>query len=1044
MKFNFIRFLRSLFFFFFSIFGFLSIAQVTSTGTTGNYTQNIDAALTYVNKTPIATGILYDRVMSFADLDILKEDGNITTSNYQHFIQSWGELYRASYNPTFVDIENLKANIKANTSDNIVDIGIINTKMNYIDYGLPTKPSLTFTNNYFYNVAGINPFLEKQVTVIAPLKERLLTGTATFRLQPAFMLQKTGSPIKNLVADFGTGTICNLINNGVINSSYPTVRFSSSGTKTFVFAATFNDNTTETLNATMEVSISPIPAIFSKIATGIYTEGEDFIDSYGVTQSIPFQGYNETSATSGTLEYRTYYNTVTNTGFDANTRTFSIQPKLRKEILILDGFDPGDKRKIYGKSIGYIQGNSLYESMIYDPDNNPLTDNSVNFVQILEDKGYDVTLVNFQNGSDYIERSAMALVALLQRETAKLAQNGSAEKIVIMGPSMGGLVSRYALAYMEKNNLPHNTRLWISFDTPHLGANIPISAQETLYFFGYKAEQDAAKVKFDENFRSPAARQMLIEQLDYKQENAPYPTDLMSLSNNQTGQNNNTSFRQKFMNNLNGNGLQGSNGFPQNLRKIAIVNGTTLGTKINSESQMYLELAAFKIVKYGQIFGTPIQTKINVARIEDRFLALPNSSVQTSYNKGTVLGNLSISFLSQWQSRININPRGSMDIVPSGLFNTQGILKNEFDTALIDAIPGRKSIEWRTYVPNHAFIPTVSSLALKNPNFDWSTPLNRNLICDSNNKEIPFDSYFAPSKNEDHVSLTTESATWLLKELGDFQSSPSPQAPWFPIDTSNFTGPNIVCLNTNNTYSFSDVCKLPSNVTWSLSSNLQTISSTGSNITVRGVANGQGIITATFSNGQTFTKKIWVGTPVFAVTQINNPNYYNESHFYLDGIASTVDQGVTQIKWTKISSTSPTARLYASLNETEGFASGVDNSWSMDVKVEITNSCGTSTQMVTIMPPASAGCDGYSVAKSGSLRNAYRIIDPCLSNSVSTKTTQSSKLTNITIEITDVNGKRILQTTGLEFALDYQLPGVYYLRIIKNGKVVHTQTLIKN
>jgi Putative serine esterase (DUF676) len=166
--------------------------------------------------------------------------------------------------------------------------------------------------------------------------------------------------------------------------------------------------------------------------------------------------------------------------------------------------------------------------MAYDPDGNPLTDNNINLVEKLRSApyGFDVTLVNFPNGADYVERNAMALVALLKRENAKLTANASTEKVSIIGPSMGGLVSRYALAYMEKNNIIHNTKLWVSFDSPHLGANIPIGAQENLYFYGYLGQQDKAKIKFDENFRSPAARQMLIEQLDGKQENAPYPTSL--------------------------------------------------------------------------------------------------------------------------------------------------------------------------------------------------------------------------------------------------------------------------------------------------------------------------------------------------------------------------------------------------------------------------------------------------------------------------------------------------------------------------------------
>jgi len=163
-------------------------------------------------------------------------------------------------------------------------------------------------------------------------------------------------------------------------------------------------------------------------------------------------------------------------------------------------------------------------------------------------------------GADYIERNAFLLVKLIQQVNATLAANGVASKIVVVGPSMGGQISRYALAYMEKQqaagvaNMNHNCRLWVSFDSPHDGANIPMSVQETLRFFGTEGEKVEAKDAYQNQLRSPAARQLLIEQLD--------------------GQNSTASFHSTYYNNLRANGLTGSNGYPVNLRKISLLNGT--------------------------------------------------------------------------------------------------------------------------------------------------------------------------------------------------------------------------------------------------------------------------------------------------------------------------------------------------------------------------------------------------------------------------------------------------------------------------------------
>ena len=42
---------------------------------------------------------------------------------------------------------------------------------------------------------------------------------------------------------------------------------------------------------------------------------------------------------------------------------------------------------------------------------------------------------------------------------------------------MGGLIARYALKDMENKGLNHQTRMYVSHDTPQLGANTPLSVQ---------------------------------------------------------------------------------------------------------------------------------------------------------------------------------------------------------------------------------------------------------------------------------------------------------------------------------------------------------------------------------------------------------------------------------------------------------------------------------------------------------------------------------------------------------------------------------------
>ena len=95
--------------------------------------------------------------------------------------------------------------------------------------------------------------------------------------------------------------------------------------------------------------------------------------------------------------------------------------------------------------------------------------------------GYDIVYVDFDNGTDFIQRNAY----LLERVIRWVNENKTGtEPNVILSMSMGGLVSQYALRDIElagspANNsaFPHQVRLLITHDSPHQGANIPLSVQ---------------------------------------------------------------------------------------------------------------------------------------------------------------------------------------------------------------------------------------------------------------------------------------------------------------------------------------------------------------------------------------------------------------------------------------------------------------------------------------------------------------------------------------------------------------------------------------
>jgi len=71
---------------------------------------------------------------------------------------------------------------------------------------------------------------------------------------------------------------------------------------------------------------------------------------------------------------------------------------------------------------------------------------------------------------------------------------------------MGGLVTRYTLARMERENKSHDVEIYISGDSPHKGANIPLGGQSLALFTG----KDSKEFK---SLMRPASVQMLYQNI---------------------------------------------------------------------------------------------------------------------------------------------------------------------------------------------------------------------------------------------------------------------------------------------------------------------------------------------------------------------------------------------------------------------------------------------------------------------------------------------------------------------------------------------------
>lgn len=418
-----------------------------------------------------------------------------------------------------------------------------------------------------------------------------------------------------------------------------------------------------------------------------------------ITANIAYQGYDETQAYFGQGEYEIYLDNVDGV--------------LDKPIIVLDGFDPGDSRDIPG----------LYASLSFD---------GQNMADILRDEGFDIVILNaplyntggkdIDGGGDYIQRNAMVLIAMIQQLNAdKVGDN----ELVVLGPSMGGLIARYALSYMEDNSLDSETRLYISFDAPHRGANIPISLQYLINYFADQVGDATAQQVIDQLLNSPAAKEMLVDHLlghllagsTYEQD----PTKVLPLGA--------PGFRNEFQAELD------ALGFPSNVRNVTMVNGSGNGTTTGSPGitvvDTNLEIDAVTDVDVALKF-TPAASQTNtVTDVTVNFFGFPINTYQTTAQSP--------------------NNTAGVDSAPGGTGSISDALGDGGgNQVLIDFI---NALQQDLY----SFIPTMSSLAIDNP--DWFATPDLN--------DSPFVNFYIPNDNEPHVTVTAESAQFALDEIRD-------------------------------------------------------------------------------------------------------------------------------------------------------------------------------------------------------------------------------------------------------------------------------------
>ena len=795
------------------------------------YAKTIDNITQYLDKSPISTGILYDRTPHYALLTFFNQFGRVDTTNTEHLLQAYYEMQQSSYNKSgFTNTSVYRNSIESMNLQNkipimVADYNYQTLALNSIDNGL-----LNYSNGYLNYVSGVTPaiYTNNRIQLVAPMTINCSGLSFTFSLRPWMILSNNNAAISYISLSFSDGSsTVNIYQNQDVAVTFNqygsitadiTVHYNNGDSFSNLSAftiATISNNSLSALKSGLGKTNLNKSSIISPM--GMYEDNFPPCKApEQVVADLSWQGESETRAKKARGDLYYYYS-------NCNDQT------VRKPVLVIDGLDPEDTRKgpeIYGKWFSYLDQNGNPISLGLE-----LRQQGFDFIilDLPHYVEYDAPVSDWVNGTapvvfgggDFIERNAMLLVKVIQKLNAEMAAAGSTEQITIVGPSMGGQISRYALTYMEEHGIPHNCRLWVSFDSPHLGANVPLGLQNNLNDLA-GAVGEAIKTKKEINLDCPAARQQLIHHYSASSLTPQADPLFYPYYNRQN--------TQGIIDPRNNN----QKGWPVNCRRIAMVSGADDGTlQYNNLTGGDLALE-HRVVSneyteslIGWIIGTGIGStlgpvggiiggliggifggnliEIDIANI--KMNVYPNYGSQNNITKFWMSGK-GPELITEVYNNLQV-ANGSLDLLPGGKRDFFTEYKNSAELSYLQHLFFKTTFDLR--MPGSAFIPIGSSLAYgkgptPNSNRTWSDNVtNIDLTCLG---EIPFDAYYAPTGvNLKHDSLFYQQAMYLKDEI---MGIPIPGNVHYKY---NIIGNPVVC-NSSTYY----IDNLPSNtnVTWSI------------------------------------------------------------------------------------------------------------------------------------------------------------------------------------------------------------------------------------
>ncbi|HEX8428399.1 hypothetical protein [Hymenobacter sp.] len=463
--------------------------------------QQLDYLFAPLDKTQVPTGFLIEYGLPLAPLDPFNgtlTDSSLTNPAGFRFLYASAYSARASGSNPLPTLQTLNARVEAATATAGTAIPLL---VQRIDYATVRPDAfdlnlLSYQNGQIYDVPERtkSPYLLRTLFAAAPARATAPTGDVSFMFQPDLHIQSGGGTVQALRIDFGDGR-------GYVAAAWNqpvTASYATAGTKRIKVRVTY---------ASQQYTISNSTSPIQQAAPQALPSYESHFDIEVAQPAVACT----------TCRYAVPGSVIdidpvpgVHSGAKVSIRYGGSHTQLIRPFIVVEGYD----KHFIAPAISpenYDVSKFLEEIEIA---------NGFNFRDALDNTGeYDLVFIDFTNGTDDLLRNAVIFEDVLDRvETLKVVNpaTNQREDNVVMGMSMGGLISRYKLAEITKAGRPTHTRLLLLQDSPQRGANVPLGLQATIrqanFPLGSSTTADMipalkqALLLLDE----PATRQMLV------------------------------------------------------------------------------------------------------------------------------------------------------------------------------------------------------------------------------------------------------------------------------------------------------------------------------------------------------------------------------------------------------------------------------------------------------------------------------------------------------------------------------------------------------